>query len=425
MGMLVSSRLHFIINVLAIWCDGRELASMTNIAFSGNDSILLLQDIVLDDMNDKRGFVSRSDQISKEHHVEYLETIAPRVKDSQNDHDLNGKMSLGRSKPKKTHIDINDSGGESHVSLPCDRKLDDAGPAPHPQHHDLHLNILSKAACINDVHFVDQKVNSVDTNTVAANLQFDKAGTPSELVHVPINGQMVDSDNPVAGGSSLKLKQLRHGKELSESCETTFISSEHLDKHKVMVSSGKSPSTTATALLSKTPASDSHRVVDAQNHNCSPQQNAVSEHKTGSKKDGPDASSVKDGERNEKPRKIAKEVPKSFTSSMKTSNLSKIPGSSNSTKTLSSSKESISFSSAKPSLLQTVLSNSMSGESDTSLQPENASYVENKTTPSELMQRSEAINNLDCQPSLKVNHTPQMHHSSALNTSAAISDEEV
>lgn len=381
------------------------------------------EDVVLDDMNDKRGFVGKSDQISMEHHVEYLETIAPRVKDSQNDHDSNSKMSLGRSKQRKTHIDINDSGGVSHVSLPCDRKLDDAGPAPHPQHHDLHLNVLSKAASINDVHFVDQKVNSVDTNTVAANLQFDKAGTPSEPAHVPMNGQMVDSDNPVAGESSLKLKQVRHSKEPSESCETTLISSEH--KHKVVVSFGKSSSTTATALLSKTPASDCHRVVDAQNHNCSPQQNVVSEHKRGSKKDGPDAGFVKDGERNEKPRKIAKEVPKSFTSSMKTSNLSKIPGSSNSTKTLSSSKESITFSSAKPSLLQTVLSNSMSGESDTSLQPEIASYIENTTTPSELMQRSEAVNNLNCQQSLKVNHTPQMHHSAALNTSAAISDEEL
>lgn len=379
---------------------------------------------VLDDMNDKRGFVGRSDQISKEHHVEYLETIAPRVKDSQNDHDSNGKMSLGRSKQKKTHIDINDSGGVSHVSLPCDRKLDDAGPAPHPQHHDHHLNVLNKAACINDVHFVDLKVNSVDTDTVAANLQFDKAGTPSEPAHIPMNGQMVDSENPVAGGSSVKLKQVRHSKEPSESCETTLISSEHLDKHKVVVSFGKS-STTATALLSKTPASDSHRVVDVQNHNSSPQQNVASEHKTGSKKDGPDAGFVKDGERNEKPRKIAKEVPKSFTSSMKASNLSKIPGSSNPSKTLSSSKESISFSSAKPSLLQTVLSNSMSGESDTSLQPEIASYIENTTTSSELTQRSEAVNNLNGQPSLKVNHTPQMHHSAALNTSAAISDEEL
>ncbi|KAK1393036.1 PHD domain-containing protein [Heracleum sosnowskyi] len=332
------------------------------------------EDVVLGDMNVKKGFVGRSDQTSKEHHDEYMETIAPRVKDSQNDHDSNGKMSLGRSKQKTTHVDINDSGGVSHVSLPCDRKLDDAGPAPHPQHHDLHLNVLNEAACVNDVHFVDQKVRSVDTNTVAANLQFNKAVTPSEPAHVPVNGQMVHSDNPVAGGSSLKLKQVRHSKEPSESCETTLISSEHLDKHKVVVSFGKSSSTTATTLLSKTPASDSHRVVDAQNHNCSPQQNAVSEHKTGSKKDGLDASLVKDGERNEKPRKMAKEVPKSFTSSMKTSNLSKIP---------------------------------------------------EDTTPSELMQRSEAVNNLNCQPSLKINHTPQMHHSAVLNTSAAISDEEL
>ncbi|KAL8126493.1 uncharacterized protein LOC141720919 isoform X2 [Apium graveolens] len=345
------------------------------------------KDVVLDEMNEKRGFVGRSDQISKEHHVEYLETIAPRVKDSQNDQDSNG-------------------------------------PAPLPQHHDLHLNVLSKAACMNVVHSVDQKVDSVDTNTATANLQFDKAGTPSDPVHVPVNGQMVDLDSHVAGGSFSKLKQVSHGKELSESCETT-LSQEHLDKHKVVVSFGKSSSTTETALLSKTPASDSHRVVDAQNQNCSPQQNVVSEHKTGSKKDGPGAGFVKDGERNEKPRKIAKEMSKSFTSSMKTSNLSKIPGSSNSVKTLSSSKESISFSSAKPSLLQTVLSNSMSGESDTSLQPEIASYVENTTTPSELMQRSEAVNNLNCQQSLKVNHTSQMHHSAALPTSAAISDEEL
>lgn len=392
-------------------------------------TVLMLQDVVLDNMNNKGGggCIGRSDRVDKEHHVEYLENIAPRVKDSQNDHDSNGNLSLGCSKQDKTHIDINESGGFSHVqlSLPCDGKLDDAGPAPHPQQHDLHLNVLKKAACRDDVHVVDKKVNNNDTNSVAANYQIDKAGTPSEPIHVPINGQMVGSDNRVTGGSSLELEQAGHSKEPSESGETTLISSEHLDKHKVGVSFGKSSSNSTTTLLSKTPASDNHRILDAQNYNCSTQQNVVSEHKTSSKKDGSDAGFVKDKERYEKPRKTAKEVPKSFTSSVKTSNLSKIPGSSNSTKTLSASKESISFSSAKPSLLQTVLSNSMSGESDTSLQPEIASYTENTTTPSELMQRSETVNHLNIQPTLKVNHTPQMHHSVALNSSAAISDEEV
>ncbi|WOG91574.1 hypothetical protein DCAR_0310823 [Daucus carota subsp. sativus] len=396
------------------------------IAFSWNDSILLLQDVGLDNVNDKGGECAhRSDRYSQEVRADYLETIAPRAKDSQNDHDSTSKLSSGRPKQEKTQIDINDSAGVSQVqvSLPCKEKLDDGGPAPNTQNHDIRSNVLKKAACVNDVLFMEQKSDNVYSNT-PADCQIDKAGAPSLPIHVPINGQMVDDlGNHVAGGSSLELKQVRHSKEPSKACETTMISSEHLDKHKVIVSFGKSSLTTATTSIPKTPASDSHRIVDAQNDNRSTQQNVVSEHKN-SKKEGSDAGFLKDRERYEKPRKISKDVSKSFTSSVKTSNLGKISGSSNS-KILSASKESGSFSSAKPSLLQTVLSNSMSGESDTSLQPEIASYAENVTTTSELTQRSETANHLNCQPSLKVNHTLQMHHSAALNTSTAISDEEL
>ncbi|KAL1822979.1 hypothetical protein ACET3Z_009757 [Daucus carota] len=384
------------------------------------------EDVGLDNVNDKGGECAhRSDRYSQEVRADYLETIAPRAKDSQNDHDSTSKLSSGRPKQEKTQIDINDSAGVSQVqvSLPCKEKLDDGGPAPNTQNHDIRSNVLKKAACVNDVLFMEQKSDNVYSNT-PADCQIDKAGAPSLPIHVPINGQMVDDlGNHVAGGSSLELKQVRHSKEPSKACETTMISSEHLDKHKVIVSFGKSSLTTATTSIPKTPASDSHRIVDAQNDNRSTQQNVVSEHKN-SKKEGSDAGFLKNRERYEKPRKISKDVSKSFTSSVKTSNLGKISGSSNS-KILSASKESGSFSSAKPSLLQTVLSNSMSGESDTSLQPEIASYAENVTTTSELTQRSETANHLNCQPSLKVNHTLQMHHSAALNTSTAISDEEL
>lgn len=115
-----------------------------------------------------------------------------------------------------------------------------------------------------------------------------------------------------------------------------------------------------------------------------------------------------------KPKKLAKELPKSS---------SKFLHSSVSSRTLSESKESISY--VKPSFVQSTATIPSSGESASSLQTESALDVENKFTASGLLQRSVKANNLNCQPSMKVNHTPQMHHPAPSNSPATLSDEEL
>ncbi|KAK1367066.1 hypothetical protein POM88_042627 [Heracleum sosnowskyi] len=329
--------------------------------------------IDLDTLKDSGRCINRSDQIRTEHLYE-KESVAHHVKDSQNDHGSNGNMSLSCSKQDRAQVDINDSVG----ALP-------------------------------------QKLNDLDKHTVAVDCQIYNEVAPSEPIICQINGQLVGLDNShLVKESSLELEEVRHTREPSESRGATFISSGQLTKDKMVVSLKKSSSTSATTLLSRTKYSDSRKTFEARDYKRRTPQNVVSEIKT-SKKDSSAGGFVKDRERYEKSTSLAKELLESFTSSVKTSNQSKITGSSNFTKTLSESKESINFRSAKPSLLQNISSNPMSGESASSLQPDSASYVDNTTTTSLLMQRSETVDHLNL----------QVHHSSAPNTLATIRDEEL
>lgn len=347
--------------------------------------------------------INRIDRIRTEHLLE-KESVAPHVKDSQNDYGSNGKMSVSCFKQNEAQADINDSVGFPHVqSSPCDEILDGLEHGPLPQ-----------------------KIKNLDKHTVAADCQNYNVLAPSEPVICQTNGQLVCLDNShLVKESSSELEEVRHTRAPSESSEATLISSGQLTKE---VSLRKSYSTSETTLLSGlsgTKFSDSGKTSDAQNYECRTQQNIVSEHKASGKKDSSAGGFVKDRESYEKSMSTAKELPKSFASCVKTSNQSKISGSSNFTKTLSESKESVTFRSTKPSMLQNILSNSISGESASSLQPKNASYMDNTTTTSKLMQRSETFDHLTYQPSSKVNHTLQEDHPSTINTPATISDEEV
>ncbi|XP_074353057.1 uncharacterized protein LOC141692227 [Apium graveolens] len=314
-------------------------------------------------------------------------SVAPHVKDLRNGYGSNGKMSVSCSKQNEAQVDINDSVRFPRVRCsPCVEKLDGLEHGPIPQ-----------------------KLSDLDKHTVAADCQ--------------TNGQLVGLENShLIKESSSELEEVRHTREPSESCDATFISAGQLTKDKMVVSLWKSSSTSATTLLSGTKYSDCDKMSDAQNYKVRTQQKVVSEKKTNGKKDSSAGGFVKDRERYEKSTSSAKELPKSFASSVKTSNRSKISGSSNFSKTLSESKESIAFRSAKPSLLQNSIGNPVSCESASSLQPKSGSYIDNTTTTSKLMHRSKTV---EGQPSSKVNLTLQEDQSSTLNTPATISDEEL
>ncbi|KAL8096381.1 hypothetical protein AgCh_037369 [Apium graveolens] len=247
-------------------------------------------------------------------------SVAPLVKDLQNDYGSNGKMSISCSKKNETHVDINDYVSFPRVQCsPCDEKLDglEHGPVP-------------------------QKLSDLDKHTVAADCQIYNVVATSEPVIFQTNGQLVGLENShLVKERSSELEEVRHTREPSVSCDATFISAGQLTKDKTVVSLRKSSSTSATTLLTGTKYSDCDKTSDAQNYKVRTQQKVVSEKKTNAKKDSSAGGFVKDGERYEKSTSSAKELPKSFASSVKTSNRSKISGSSNFSKTLSQTKESV------------------------------------------------------------------------------------
>ncbi|XP_074353062.1 uncharacterized protein LOC141692232 [Apium graveolens] len=331
--------------------------------------------------------INRIDRIRTEYLLE-KGSVAPHVKDLRNGYGSNGKMSVSCSKQNEAQVDINDSVGFRRVRCsPCDEKLDglEHGPVP-------------------------QKLSDLDKHTVAADCQ--------------TNGQLVRLENShLIKESSSELEEVRHTREPSESCDATFISAGQLTKDKMVVSLRKSSSTSATTLLSGTKYSDCDKMSDAQNYKVRTQQKVVSEKKTSGKKDSSAGGFVKDRERYQKSTSSAKEFPKSFASSVKTSNRSKISGSSNFSKTLSESKESIAFRSAKPSLLQNSIGNPVSCESASSLQPKSGSYIDNTTTTSKLMHRRQLKLALLLHQELnryaRASRVPRMRHAGSLHQLAS------
>ncbi|KAI3918415.1 hypothetical protein MKX01_041735 [Papaver californicum] len=143
------------------------------------------------------------------------------------------------------------------------------------------------------------------------------------------------------------------------------------------------------------------------------------------KKDHPVNDVLRKGGRHDAERKTASDFPKVYSSSgSKASQISKtthVPSS----KRISYSKEQVPVPSSKTSTTHNVAVPSSSFESASSLHTQNTSHVQNKSTPFGSSLKGDRLSQSSCHPSQKLNHSPAMHPPAPVNSSPALSDEEL
>uniref|UniRef100_A0A5B6ZNU3 Zinc finger PHD-type domain-containing protein n=1 Tax=Davidia involucrata TaxID=16924 RepID=A0A5B6ZNU3_DAVIN len=395
--------------------------------------------VALDSVDDNGGCSSRSvgiDSHKSEPLVEDLATVAPEAKDNQNVQDSYGDMSPSSLQPNvkvKREVDIDNSGGVFDVepSPLDDEKLD--GTKPLVQHpgmsaDNLPDNVKLESGAVTSLQSGDHKVQDVDRSTAAlSDCQTDKAdelpGNPCQLKR-----QLEGSAGSMAGRkSSSEPKQgSRPAEEPSKSGGLILSPLAPLSQRKMIVSVGKSSSTSLTTVISRPSISDNQRPANTQHHNASTKQRGMSEGNVSIKKDNASTDVVRDEDGCEMPKKIPKEHLKSSVSSLlKTSHSTKISHASVSKRTLSDSKDPGLCSSSKASSVQNIVVTSGSGESASLLPTQSALHVQNKMTASGLPHRGEKVNLLNSQASSKVNNTPSMHPPAPSNSAAVLSDEEL
>ncbi|CAN4127115.1 unnamed protein product [Withania somnifera] len=188
--------------------------------------------------------------------------------------------------------------------------------------------------------------------------------------------------------------------------------------HKVVLSIGKSSSGTTTSSAPESRASSK-----AHNHESNGKPRGMSGSNLSNRRESSSMDAGRDEERRERPKKMLKELPKSSVGSASKTLQSAKLSHTQVKKTVSEATDSVPNSSAKTSAMRGNPASSLSAESSTSLQSENAAHIQNKATRTHLTQKCEKINQSSCQPSSKVN-THLMHPPSS-SSLAALSDEEV
>ncbi|CAK9170342.1 unnamed protein product [Ilex paraguariensis] len=406
-----------------------------------NGSAAIKEEVVgnaLDNMNDK-GEVSRSsglDLQKTEHLVEDQATTAPKGKENHYLQEINVEMSPSSLQPEvkvKAEVELDNTTGVSIVTLspPNDVKLD--GVNPLAQHVGISADQLSENSKMDDdatasLQFSVHKVQ--DTDRFMAKVGDSQADGADASVNDPYQAicHLSGAESSMAvWKSSSELKYgLRPAEETLKSGSTVLCPPAKSSPIKMVVSMGKSSPTLSANLISKSSVSDRRRPVSVQNHNSSAKQQGTYDGSVSSKKDNALNDLVRDGDSCERAKKNVTEYSKTSVSSIpKTAHSIKFSHASVSKKTLSDSKHPLVSSSSKTSSAQNIAAAPDYRELGCSSQTDSASHVQNKSTASNLPHRGEKTNQLNCQPSSKMNHAAPMHPPAPSNSPATLSDEEL
>ncbi|KAL2527786.1 RING/FYVE/PHD zinc finger superfamily protein [Abeliophyllum distichum] len=193
-------------------------------------------------------------------------------------------------------------------------------------------------------------------------------------------------------------------------------------KRKVVVSVGKSPSTSVSVAISK--SSDSHLPATNQNQYTGSRQKGISDNKIRSMKDNASTNVVRDEEKCGRLKKIVKEHPRSLSFASKVSQPAKLSDASDSKRASSDSKDSTIHSSTKEPSVSHVFATPGSVECASSQQTEIVSNVQNKATDSAATLKGEKINQSGSQSSSRGNAS-LLHAPASSSVSALLSDEEL
>lgn len=269
------------------------------------------------------------------------------------------------------------------------------------------------------------KVQNVDKSLPHVDSQADEPDEPPCGPSQP-KGHMRRSENStVARGSS----EFKHGpgpgppEGPSKSHGTVTSPSGAPNQCKVTVSTVVKSSVGKPS--SKQSIPDKARHSNTDDRNSSGKQKGACDNNSKGRK-GNARESPRTGDACEKPKKLAKDLPKSLsTSALKSSHLSKSSHASVSKKNSSDSKDPAILSSSKNSSVQ-IAATPDSGDSANSLRSENGAVEQNKST-SELSARGEKINQLNRQPAPKNNPPgpPHVLPPSSTHLPTTLSDEEL
>ncbi|MCL7021594.1 hypothetical protein MKW94_006399 [Papaver nudicaule] len=201
-----------------------------------------------------------------------------------------------------------------------------------------------------------------------------------------------------------------------------------VDQQKAVSAIGKS-STSPTIVFSRSSFSASSKAHETKGSLSTPRSIDSSKQQVKTdvetKKDHPVDDVLRKGGRHDAERKTAKELPKVYSSSgskaSQTSKTTHVPSS----KRTSHSKEQVPAPSSKTSTIRNVAVPSSSVESASSLHTQNTSHVQSKSTPFGSSLKGDRLSQSSSQPSQKLNHSPAMHPPAPVNSSPALSDEEL
>lgn len=347
--------------------------------------------------------------------VDQLASSPPEVKGNQNNGNSDMFPSSVQANVKVEVDDDSSRGALNHQSSLGDAK--DAGIS----YNNMSENTKTNDAALNGSPSIDHMAQKVDRTLEAVSASHtDKANEfTGDPCHFKQESERSEYSVPIEKSPSEPNLVSGFAEEVSKSGETVLNSPALPTQHKVVVSVGKSSSTSSTGMVSKASAPDKLRSADNLVSNPNTKQQFTSEYNSIVKKDRAASDVLKDEDRHDMSRKTVKECPKPSVNSTSNASLSsKISQASVPKKTMLDSKDSVLYSS-KASLTQT------SCETAGSLQNECASHVQNKPPTSGLPLRGERINQSNSQLSAKTNHASSMNHPAPMNSSATLSDEEV
>ncbi|KAJ9148162.1 hypothetical protein P3X46_030244 [Hevea brasiliensis] len=336
----------------------------------------------------------KDNQINGDHDM-FLSSLQPNVKvDAVYDDSmgiLNDKSSVGDAK------DI----GVSHDNIAENSKMNNAALSVSPSG--------------------DKKAQEVDRTPEA--ISDCHAGKHNDLTSEPFQiKQELEGPEGLLSLQKCPSEPKAFGEELSNSGGTISNSSELPSQNKIVLCVGKSSSTSATVMVSKSSGCDNFRSAAPLDSNPNTKQQVKSECDSNIKKDRATSDIVKvnNEDSQDVSRRTVNERPKSSVNAApKPSNSSKISHTSVIKRTISDSKDSANYSSSKTSSAQNSCETTGSPQNECALQ------VQNKALASGLPLRGEKFNQSCSQSSSKTNHASSMNLPTSTNSSATLSDEEL
>ncbi|XP_048319764.2 uncharacterized protein LOC107403796 isoform X1 [Ziziphus jujuba] len=363
------------------------------------------------------------DRIAVKPPLDDMASIAPEVKDNQIQ-ESSGDKSLSSEKldfEVKTECDGNSRPLLNFQSSPY-------GDAKDPGIASDHMSEISKLndTTVSSSQSSDHKAQDIDRSLEAVG--DSRRDNADELSSNPCQ-QKQELEGPENSLSVQKSSsEQRHTFEFPEEHSKPGGIISNLpavpSQRKLGASVGKSSSTSSTILIAK--SSTSSKSADALNSNSIAKQQVIPECNVSSRKDHP-SYDVRDEARDDMPRKIVKEHPKSFTNSAPKPSHSGRTHDSASKQTTSESKDSGPFLSSKTSSAPTTAVTSGSSEPAGSLHHQKGVHLHNKNSASNTLQKAEKMNQTSSQPSSKINqnHPSSMCPPAPSSSPATLSDEEL